>query len=262
MKRRFVGKLRTALVALCALSFMVEFALADPVVVRVVGINGNGWSSRALLTSETADTEVIASNCVIGPPPTYQLGFKHEVAIEDFLLSQCGVSGSTALARFTVTRGTATIVTEATYRDSRGNVNTVSIPALETFLPPVESTPPVTRGASLNFDRLEKHDTRSTFFAFFNDESFPVFVNLTIYEGDGTSRPFEELALPPGFTFYELRADLKLGRVVVNEGCAGGLGFVGCDKRGVIYALALVGDSLNGAPRVELPVLSLSVSLP
>ena len=267
MKREFVlrGKLGTVLATLCLLSFTMSagIASADPVTVRVVGLSGNGWSSRALVTSESADTEVIASsNCKIGPLPTFELGYKAEVAIDNILAWQCGVTGSTALGTFTVTRGAATVVTEATYRDSHGNINTVSIPALTTALPPVQSNPPVIRGALLNFDRIEKHDARSTFFAFFNDEIFSVPVNLTVYEGDGMLRAVEGLSLPPGFTFYELGTPVKIGRVVVREGYAGGVGYGGCEQRGTIYALALVGDRNNGSPRVELPQLSLSIALP
>jgi hypothetical protein len=242
MKRGFgAGLLRTALLALCVSLF--TFSAIAGSVAHVVVIKNATWSTRAIYTAGPDGAEVALSNCFY-PPLTLSPG--QSVLIEDSASVLCSLGSDASLIDLPVTRGTAEVMTELTYRDPLGNLNTLSIPSLTTFLP---ATSPA--NTTLRFQRIENgSDGRSTFFAIFS-RGF-TYLQLTTFDGAGKVIGTETVAMTSGFRFYELQNQVSIGAVEIKEG----IGCFTCDVRADLYAVAFVGQRAGGSPRVELPTLN------
>jgi hypothetical protein len=218
---------------------------ALPRTATLLSINTASWSSDLMISDAHPDT-LIDINDTIGGLPAIALGDGGATIVRDY-----GAMSTAPIAarKVRIQNGSATLATQATFRDPAGYPNTVTIPELENPLP----TRAANANAFLRFSRMESTATRSTYFALFSQT--PQFIDVVARERGGAQTAQQYgIYLARGMTWLELPLDLDFGTVDIRRSrhftCPG------CD--GEILAIAFVGYRSGGGARVEKPVLVLA----
>jgi hypothetical protein len=230
---------------LCLFLFVACSATAaEPLhVARLLAIDNDGWQSDLVASEAVGETKVELADYTFGPRPGLFLADNGAGIYPDFAAWLNG--GPVRIARVEIMSGAAALHTQATYRDQAGDFNTVTIPALGSPLPFDD------KDAYLAFSRIESSAERSTWLALLSDE--PGLVTLSVYDGENATAGTEVVSLERGFTFYELRTSVEIGRLELKCGASFGCGGCGCEAP--VDAVAFVGYRSGGGPRVEMPTL-------
>jgi hypothetical protein len=249
MGKRNRGFLGTAFATLC-LSFSMFASCpdvacaAEPATtkVKLVIVDNADWQSDGSISGATEGTTVRKTNCKVGGSgDTIALAADGSALLENIGASQCDISAPAGLTELTIT-GSATLRTEATYRDAAGNFNTVDIPAFSPDLAASGKT-------ALAFSRIENAGSRSSYFALFTDS--PTWATVTIYDA-ANKRLATEPHLVARFGFYPIAQSVTIGRAEVTQGLTN-FGCDGCQGGAPVYGVAFVGRAAGGSPRVEIP---------
>jgi hypothetical protein len=260
MRKGFLRSTGTAFAALCifVLAACAAFGAETPSTAHLVHVDTASWSSDATASNASAGATLLKTNCKGGLADSKEISFSADGAaiLKGFAKEQCGLPpGFVGVVDLAYT-GSIDLATEATYRDAKGNINFVPIPALTDE----QKLPAATPTARLILRRLisiEKE--RSTFIAVIGN----AWVTIKYYDGDN---PFlvvgtDTVNATAGFAactadncppWHEVQTRLQFGRAEITRGVTG-VGFPGSDGGGDVYIVAFVGKTEGGSPRVELP---------
>jgi hypothetical protein len=220
-------------------------AAEAPATARLLAVDNESWQSDLLASNAAADTTFRFPSYLFGDSPI-DLPEHGATIVRGFGLGDPSAD-AVRIIPVEITAGALELQTQATYFDTNGAFNTVTIPALGEQLPAGSGA-----AAYLEFDRIESTGERATWFALLSDT--PAFVSLYVYDGQGKQVEVEEVYLADRFTFYEMTTSIDVGRVFLKRGSRVGCG--GCESQGApIDAVAFVGYRHGGGPRVEMPTL-------
>ena len=229
---------------------------------NVLYINGPNWpTTRLRVFALEADTTLRVSDCGSFNAYTRVMPWHGSTIENDFdqmLCSDPHDFGGThvGVARLPISAGSAKISTELIFRDARGTLNVVRIPALPT--PIEESDSP----NEYEFDSIENgYFDKTTYFAIITDNyarEKTATVELEIRD-ENNLKIGSEFVDVDGFAWYELRTPVCIGNVVMRVVQAT---ISPATAQPKVWAVAFVGFAEGGSPDVIVPAHAIAVALP
>jgi hypothetical protein len=229
---------------LCLLCVPLTAATPPQKMKNVVVIENSSWTSKlegfnAKPAAPSTQVQVETTNLIQGPMPTAIIGVGQSFRDDYFGTDQSTRYG---VVQLKVRDGDANLATDATYQDSLGNYNHVDIPELPD---------PISVDQTAELTRIESGKTNGTWLALFAVDS-PTMTTLDVYD-ERNVLVNREVVYAEAATFYELKTQVNIGRIVAHVGDRT-IGYIGGEPRSRLFIVSFVGSRKGGSPRVGLPI--------